>query len=44
MKVTSTRWKRLLVSAAHAMGWSELESFGSLDNAKGPLSGLLTTP
>ncbi|HMI93749.1 MAG TPA: DUF1552 domain-containing protein [Polyangiales bacterium] len=44
LKVTGTRWNRVLVSALHAMGITDVEKYGSLDNAEGPLSGLLTTP
>jgi hypothetical protein len=44
MKVTNTRWNRMLVSTAHAMGMTDVDTFGSLDNDNGPLSGLLTTP
>ena len=42
MKVTSTRQNRVLVSACHAMGVTDVEKFGSLDNAEGPLAGLLS--
>ena len=32
---------RLLVAACHAMGVSDVETYGSLDNDEGPLVGLL---
>jgi hypothetical protein len=41
MKLTSTRHNRVLISACNAMGITDVESYGSLDNDKGPLSGLL---
>ena len=44
LKVTNTRWNRVLVSALHAMGFTDVAKFGSLDNGEGPLSGLLTAP
>jgi hypothetical protein len=44
LKVTNTRWNRVLVSALHAMGITDVEKYGSLDNGEGPLSGLLTKP
>jgi hypothetical protein len=31
---------RVLVSACHAMGLTDVESYGSLDTGSGPLSGL----
>jgi hypothetical protein len=42
LKVTNMRHNRVLVSACHAMGLTQTEKYGSLDNASGPLSGLLT--
>jgi hypothetical protein len=43
LKVASPRHNRVLVSACHAMGLTDTQKYGSLDNASGPLSGLLTT-
>lgn len=34
---------RMLVSACHAMGLTEVEQYGSLDTGTGPIPGLLTT-
>lgn len=41
LTVNSPRQNRLLVSACHAMGMADVETFGSLDNDEGPLLGLL---
>ena len=42
LKVSSARHNRLLVTACHAMGVSDVETFGSLDDGDGPLSGILS--
>jgi hypothetical protein len=42
LKVASPRHNRVLVTACHAMGLTQIEKYGSLDNATGPLPGLLT--
>jgi hypothetical protein len=42
LKVASPRHNRVLVTACHAMGLTQTEKYGSLDNASGPLPGLLT--
>jgi hypothetical protein len=41
---TTGRHNRLLVSAAHFMGLTDIASYGSMDNAEGPLPGLLSAP
>jgi hypothetical protein len=38
---TTGRHNRLLVSAAHYMGLTDIESYGSMDDGSGPLTGLL---
>ncbi|MCA9580398.1 MAG: DUF1552 domain-containing protein [Myxococcales bacterium] len=43
LKVTNTRNNRILVTAFHAMGLTNVQTFGSLDNGSGPLSGALST-
>jgi hypothetical protein len=42
LKVAAPRHNRVLVTACHAMGLTQIEKFGALDNGSGPLSGLLT--
>ena len=42
LKVSSPRHNRVLVTACHAMGLTDVQKFGSLDNGSGPLAGLLT--
>lgn len=42
LKVPSPRHNRVLVSACHAMGLSDVKKFGSLDNGEGPLPGLFS--
>jgi hypothetical protein len=42
LQVTSQRQNRVLVTACHAMGLTDVETFGSLDDDVGPLPGLLT--
>jgi hypothetical protein len=42
LKVSGVRHNRVLVSACHAMGLTETEKYGSLDDASGPLAGLLS--
>jgi hypothetical protein len=41
LKVSSPRHNRVLVSACHAMGVTDVDEYGSLDNDVGPLAGLL---
>jgi hypothetical protein len=41
LKVASPRHNRVLVSACHAMGVTDVDEYGSLDNDVGPLAGLL---
>ena len=42
LKVTKTQTNRVLVSAAQALGVTDLETHGTTDEGSGPLSGLLT--
>jgi hypothetical protein len=42
LKVASPRHNRVLVSACHAMGLTNVERYGALDDGSGPLTGLLT--
>jgi hypothetical protein len=39
--VSAPRHNRVLVSACHAMGVTDVDEYGSLDNDLGPLAGLL---
>jgi hypothetical protein len=41
LTVASPRHNRVLVSACHAMGLTDVDEYGSLDNDLGPLAGLL---
>ena len=41
LKVTNTQTNRVLVTALHAMGFTDVEKYGSTDNGSGPLSGVL---
>jgi hypothetical protein len=41
LQVSAQRHNRLLVSACHAMGLTDVTTYGSLDNGEGPLEGLL---
>jgi hypothetical protein len=41
LQVSGQRQNRLLVSACHAMGLTEVATYGSLDNGEGSLAGLL---
>ena len=41
LKVTGALHNRVLVTACHAMGLTDVETFGTLDDDEGPLSGLL---
>ena len=42
LRVSGQRHNRLLVSAAQFMGLADIRSYGSMDDAEGPLPGLLT--
>jgi hypothetical protein len=42
LKLAAPRHNRVLVTACHAMGLTQAEKFGTLDNGSGPLTGLLT--
>lgn len=42
LRVSAPRHNRVLVTACHAMGLSDVETYGSLDDDVGPLAGLLT--
>jgi hypothetical protein len=41
LKVTNTQTTRVLVTAMHALGLTDVESYGSTDTGSGPLSGVL---
>jgi hypothetical protein len=41
LRPTGQRHNRLLVSAAHYMGLTDMTSYGSMDDGEGPLDGLL---
>jgi hypothetical protein len=41
LRVAAPRHNRVLVTACHAMGLTDVQTFGSLDNGSGPLAGLL---
>jgi hypothetical protein len=41
LQPTGQRHNRLLVSAAHYMGLTDIASYGDMDDAEGPLAGLL---
>jgi hypothetical protein len=42
LQVSSMKANRALVTACHAMGLTDIESYGSLDNDTGPVPGVLT--
>jgi hypothetical protein len=42
LKVTNSQTTRVLVTAMHAMGLTDVETYGSTDSGSGPLSGVLT--
>jgi hypothetical protein len=42
LKVTNSQTTRVLVTAMHAMGLTDVETYGSTDHGSGPLSGVLT--
>jgi hypothetical protein len=42
LKVGTPRHNRLLVTACHALGVTDVETYGSLDNDEGPLPGILS--
>lgn len=41
LKVTNTQWTRVLVTALHASGITDVESYGSIDTGSGLLPGVL---
>jgi hypothetical protein len=41
LKVTNTQWTRVLVTALHAMGLTDIASHGSIDTGDGALTGVL---
>jgi hypothetical protein len=41
LKVTNQTTNRVLVTAMHAMGFTDVETYGSTDEGSGPLSGVL---
>jgi hypothetical protein len=43
LQVTNTQTTRVLVTALHAMGLTDIETHGSTDTGSGPLSDVLTT-
>ncbi|HEY3496166.1 MAG TPA: DUF1552 domain-containing protein [Polyangiaceae bacterium] len=42
LKFSNTYTNRVLVTAMHAMGFTDVEQYGSTDTGSGPLSGVLT--
>lgn len=41
LRVTNTQLNRVLVTACHAMGQTDVETYGSLDRGVGPIPGIL---